>query len=341
MNIGVFADAVVGGTFLSWTLYYLSGQNNYFYFKESDWRKIPDFPLTKVNAHGFSSNRIKSLSDINLLKKQIKMFDSDTSLNIFYMHPFNQYKNDNVADKNNQSIDYLFNVTQKKLIVSVPNEHHFYHTTYKKRASSPKLCDPTNKEYLHTDADQHEDFIDYFFDDAKKYWKTKNLNEVWDHREFLALNLRPYDNCNKITDCNIHYSKDVRYLDARDVWCTLDLSIKNIFEWLEISIDESRFAHWVECYRQWRSFHYQQISFGWYFEEIIKAITNNKYIDLKKFDLDIVQEAVIQHELIYKHNLNLKTHNLDKFIDTVQLHNLLEENFHPVEDLYNLRKKHD
>ena len=53
-------------------------------------------------------------------------------------------------------------------------------------------------------------------------------------------------------------------------------------------------------------------------------------MDLTRFDLDVIQEAFIQRELIYKHNLNLKTFQLEKFINTQQLHNLLEPNIHPL-----------
>ena len=53
-------------------------------------------------------------------------------------------------------------------------------------------------------------------------------------------------------------------------------------------------------------------------------------MDLTRLKLDIIQEAFIQHELIYKHNLNLKTWQLEKFTNTQQLHNLLETNTHPL-----------
>ena len=61
---------------------------------------------------------------------------------------------------------------------------------------------------------------------------------------------------------------------------------------------------------------------------IIESILKNNYIDLTKFNLDIVQEATIQHELLYKHNLNLKTWQLEKFMDSKQLHSLLEPNIY-------------
>ena len=51
-------------------------------------------------------------------------------------------------------------------------------------------------------------------------------------------------------------------------------------------------------------------------------------MDLESFELDIMQEAAIQRELIYKYNLNFKTWQLEKFQSTRQLHALLEPNIH-------------
>ena len=41
-----------------------------------------------------------------------------------------------------------------------------------------------------------------------------------------------------------------------------------------------------------------------------------------------LEQAFTQHKLICKHNLNLKTQQLETFTNTQQLHNLLEPNIH-------------
>jgi hypothetical protein len=53
-------------------------------------------------------------------------------------------------------------------------------------------------------------------------------------------------------------------------------------------------------------------------------------MDLTRFNLDLMQEACIQHHLIYNYNLNFKTWQLEKFSDTKQLHSLLELNTHQI-----------
>jgi hypothetical protein len=87
---------------------------------------------------------------------------------------------------------------------------------------------------------------------------------------------------------------------------------------------------WIKIYADWKKFHYQRLMFCWYFDQIVNYIINGYYMDLSRFNLDIMQEACIQHHLIYQHDLNLKTFNLKKFYNTQQLHQLLEKNPHPL-----------
>jgi hypothetical protein len=62
-------------------------------------------------------------------------------------------------------------------------------------------------------------------------------------------------------------------------------------------------------------------------------------MDLNRFNLDIVQEAAIQHILLYKHSLSIKTWQLEKFNNTKQINALLEPNtYHEVKDIYGVRK---
>ena len=146
----------------------------------------------------------------------------------------------------------------------------------------------------------------------------------------MALNLRPYDRINNITELITSPDCDTWYLDARDAWFMLDQSIDHIFNWLNMTIVAHRWPLWLEVYNQWRRFHYQRTRFFWYFPQIIKAIVQGHDIDLRRLELDLVQESIIQHELIYKHGLNLKTFGLEKFSNTKQLHHLLESNQHQV-----------
>ena len=90
------------------------------------------------------------------------------------------------------------------------------------------------------------------------------------------------------------------------------------------------YQKWLLIYNQWKNVHKQKLMFVWYFDTIINNILQGIDFDLIRFNLDITQEATIQHFLIYKHNLNFKTWQLIKFTNTRQLHELLEPNIHPL-----------
>ena len=320
MVVNIAYDPDVGGTFLTWSLYFLSGKDNYFDFKRNNVVELISNPVSKINAHKFLPNSVDNFDVwLDLIKNK--------NINNNDLHVFNFHPGD---DLDIDEINQMINFYDKNIILTVPNEHHFYHQTYDKRRSGKKYSDQSRT----SDWDElHEDFVDHFFKDSKQKWEELGLNNIWDKREFLALNLHPKKE-HKITDYIENINKDMFYLDSRDLWYSLDYSIVECFEWLDIEIDNERYNKWLPIYQKWKQFHYNRVQFGWYFEKIISAIINNDYIDLKRFKLDIIQEAVIQHELIYRYNLNLKTYKLEKFTDTMQLHSLLEENIHPVDNIY-------
>ena len=104
-------------------------------------------------------------------------------------------------------------------------------------------------------------------------------------------------------------------------------------KYLDLDIVPERLSAWIPVYRRWQSIQSRSLKFAINLPYIIDAIVNNWYYELD--DLSFEQEVIIQHFLIYKHNLNLKTWKLSKFPDnTQQLHDLLEANIHVVENIY-------
>ena len=98
-------------------------------------------------------------------------------------------------------------------------------------------------------------------------------------------------------------------------------------------MDPQRFNQWLPIYQQWASRQLKILDFCHEVSHIIDSIVNNW--DYQLGDLSFEQEVVIQHYLIYKHNLNLKTWQLEKFpSNTKDLHKLLETNTHSVPVIY-------
>jgi hypothetical protein len=221
------------------------------------------------------------------------------------------------------AIQHLCRYTDK-IVTLFQSKQFNYRNRYAQRHGVPSWFD--SSDLLINDDDIYEDFINYFFKDSKILFQQQQLVNKWDQREFLALNLRPFDpvTLNDVFDYDIsHYA-----LDTSDLYNTFDHSVKDLANYLEIKIDFARYDSWHKVYCTWKKIHTQQQLFTWYFDRIIDYIINGHNLDLTRFELDIVQEATIQHTLIYKHNLNLKTWQLEKFKNTQQLHNLLEPNIH-------------
>jgi len=312
--IAVLTDPAVGGTFLTWTLYYLSGQNDCYSSKLNKRINLTFNPLTKSNAHSFRPIQPNSIHEFN--GKFDDLLKDCSNFDVLYFHNFSDCDRTNKGTTA-QAVDAVAKNCKKIVQLSIAKQNSLYHCTYNKRHLT---ADKQHQNY--------QQFIQTHFKDSDQQWKNLNLTEVWDHREFLALNFWPTD-FPKITDVHT-FEFDHYCLDAMDLWTVFDQSVTKLFEYLDLPIDTARWDHWLEVYCEWKKIHYQATQFDLYFDKILDYILTGKNLNLQPFDLDIVQESAIQHTLIYKHNLNLKTWQLEKFQSTQQLYSLLEPNSHPI-----------
>lgn len=319
--IAVLTDPGVGGTFLTWSLHYLAGHEKYYHAKTNRWVDIPSNPLTDRNSHGFNPNQPFSLDTFNSIHSLLLANPVDT-FHTIYFHNFGN----TTSSYDDNIVTATENINSKKYVVlTLSQEHQLYMCSYKIRSGwVTSWNDPLKK--ITDDQEALDDFVSYFFKESIDKWQNLSLTNIWDQREFLALNLRPKTNLS--IRPNIDFFQENYALDTMELWNTFDLTVDRLFEYLDVTINEDRRALWNTIYSKWRQLHYNKMLFVWYFNTIIEYIIAGTYLDLTRFNLDIIQEATIQHELIYKHNLNLKTWQLEKFINTLQLHKLLELNIH-------------
>ena len=324
--IAILTDPAVGGTFLTWSLHYLTGHKKYFSAKDSNNVGIVDLPVdpvTKINAHNFVPNHPITVSEFDRIFTELKCQPTDT-FHVLYMHNFIHSINSHDAELKS-AIDQIAEHTKKIIVLSASPATSRYHVAYNSRAGTSNLWKQPNQ----VTADPHEtfrDFVDYFFKDSKAIWDALQLSNIWDQREFVALNFN-FDKTVHIAP-NIDPAIDYYHIDIMDLFNTFDTTIKHLLEYLDLPIIPARLQSWAYTYSKWKKLHYNRLQFTWYFDDIINAILTGKNTDLVGFNLDLVQEAAIQNHLIYKHNLNFKTWQLEKFINTQQLHSLLEPNLH-------------
>lgn len=309
--IAVITDPAIGGTFLTWTIYYLSNRTQYFSVRNQCTIDLPDNPLTGKNAHNFIVNQPNNIQEFNDFLP--RLINKDECL---YLHQ--------LRDHTQEAITELVKHTTKNIIVALTRDQLLYLRTYIPRTNAQPAW---TSDKLISDPDEiYKDFVNYFFKESSNHWQESDLNKVWDKREFIALNFDPYDHISIKEYVNSDTS--FYYINPMDLWTNFDNSVLQLFDYLKIDLDHNRYQKWLLIYKQWQNTHKSRLMFVWYFNIIIENILIGNDFDLNRFNLDLVQEATIQHELIYKHNLNFKTWQLDKFCNTKQLHDLLEPNIH-------------
>jgi len=331
----VLTDPAVGGTFLTWSLHYLAGHKKYFHSKTNRWIDVPEDPTTNINAHAFLANhpdKIDQVSNMVAILKNMQTSDFHT-MYIHNLHEDSRSPNSrmNPGTRHQPTAELVSTIaTEFKKIIVLYSGHPLYHCSTRFRNLSSKWSDYNKKNA--SNEEQLQDFVEHFFADSHKVWQEQNLNHIWDQREFLALNIRPFSvpNISVNIDLTIpHYN-----FDTFELYTIFDQTVDQLFDFLEIQINNSKKTHWITVYNKWKKIHSNRLTFAMYFDTIVNYIINGNDMDLVRFDFDLLQEAAIQHYLIYKHSLNLKTWKLEKFINTKQLHNLLEPNTHKLENTY-------
>ena len=183
------------------------------------------------------------------------------------------------------------------------------------------------------------DFLLSFFNKDYITWKEQvpESDSLWNRREFIALNLRPWDISTLNLEKNIDFSLPHLYLDGQELWYNGESTLIKVMQYLNISIDSNRLASWLPIYKSWQTIQLNLLKFYWNFDHICDSIVHGYDYDLSEYNLDLWKEASIQHAMIYKYGLNFKTWHLEKFPNnTKELHTLLEDNLHPIEDIYGL-----
>lgn len=326
-KVAIITDHTVGGTFLAWSIHWLSGQKNYF----STWKKshveLLSNPVSNLNSHQFLANQALTLADLQNFLKVLP----NTDLQHIYFHQLgrtSKYSNNNILQDTKAAIELAANTVDKVIVVKKHRKYHLYHCNLNWRTDVHTKLSDGSRYTTNNHSKILDDKIDFFFKDRLDLWQSMNLTAVWDKREFIALNFRPFEEL-YIEDC---HAFDFEYYDlpAHVCWMTLDTHVEDLLKYCDLELDNTRFAHWLEVYNHWKKLHEDRIKFAQSFDTIIDHILKGNNLDLNQYNLDLLREATIQHTLIYQHNLNLKTWQLEKFSNTKQLHDLLEPNIHPI-----------
>jgi len=332
----------VGCTFVDWSLHFLSNQTNYYRLPEQSSILLVDTPMTKINAHGHRKNHPSGFKNT---KEYIQHFRSQSNFNFCSMYPLPMHV-DTAMQHLDVGLDQLSNTTVwKKVIHYISDDYQKLINYCCEQKIGTIYIDPDPKLNLYflsvrsldrlmlsdraaiNDQELMEEYQNTFFQSAISQWQTQGLTNTWDIRERQALNSRPFD---RLEDqYQLKLTLPHLWINSSELWNHGVDTIQRIMEYLDLPVDSARWNQWLPVYYQWQELQQKILKFAYQFDHIIDAIVNNYYYKLEK--LSFGQEVAIQHALIYQHNLNLKTWQLNEFPSNTQdLHQLLEPNIHPI-----------
>ena len=355
----------MGATFLDWSILWLSGATRHYWTKigqqqdgESGWRDLPSAPLTDVNSHGYFRNHPKGSAEVQECIDVLDSLNTDEIKSFFPIPihaekvlpklnvnlPISEIKQnldkyfDNIIEYQRQDYAGIWQLCQENQIsiVYLPLTHPIMYKDFARANHRRRWLLPG--EVSHNEFDF--DFIETFFSKSLNQWLQGTTDfHRWDRREFLALNLRPWDD--EPMEKQVDFTIPHLHIDAQELWYDGYNVLIKVLDYLELKLDSSRIDQWITVYRQWQEIQFTHLRFTWNFDYITECIIDGRSHDLSRYKLSLVKEAMIQHALIYKHGLTLKGWELEKFPDNTQdLHQLLEPNvYHDVEDLYNCLKR--
>lgn len=334
----------VGCTFLDWSIHYLANQTDFYNCKSQSLIPLSQDPVTQLNAHGHKKNHPIGLDETvdmyhHLCTQPSNRFYSMYHAPLFldqvikkhgytleqYQQPaIQQHVAQHQTDEFYSTINWLLdNKSQVIMLDQDPNLRPYAVFTRQlermkfqnqRPQSEQDLMDETNSVYFQSSVDT---------------WNKLQLTNVWDQRERDALNIRPF----KISPIVCNFDRPVCRINSLEFWGFAAEVLTKVMNFLQLEIDAQRLDQWHPVYRKWQNIQFKMLDFVINLDYIIEATIKNYNYPLR--NLTYQQEVILQHCLIYKHGLNLKTWQLEKFPNNTQeLHKLLETNIHPVEKIY-------
>jgi len=320
----------LGCTFLDWSIHYLSGQTEYFYtgirkqdIKPTEWIPLTNNPVTSINAHGHLRNQSHGSNQLNLEIELIK--DTNIKTKLYSSYPVIKDVLKGISKQDEDIIeDYIkiFDICKDNGIPLI----------FVTRNPTSNLMISKNRDTFN----KNNQDLNAIINAEKKYFTENKLNwsnTAWDNREFLAVHMRPFENhlnsvCSKKNYIHTILSKDHYCVNANRLWFDGELVLINILQFLNLKLDTSRLSKWKDIYRNWQenvSIPYSRLS--WDINLICQSIVNGYSLDLTNYKLDLYDEAIILHVLLFKYNLNIRSYGLESFPkNTKDLHILLEKN---------------
>ena len=328
--IALTSGRPAGCTFLDWSLHWLAGHRWHWNFVLRDWVPVPQDPLFDQNAHAHQKNHPAGCQQLESMLGNYAATDRSDFATVYY---------------NFQDLPHWLeslNISQSRL--SRDHWHNIRQNQLQQLKDMSKICCANNvmqivvtetpgtePYFLHARviADWMPSNIEPDISEYQTWFGVDANMSRWDLREQIALDIRPFEptcfrdyiapQCPHIAIANL------------DLWINGLDTIPKLMQKLDIALDKSRWQHWCEVYARWQKMQMPYVYFAQEVTNIVQDIVAGSSRVLPKFTL--LQEATLQHCLIYLHDINLRNWQLDHFpTNTRELHFLLEPNRHIISD---------
>jgi len=290
-----------GGTFLDWSIHYLSSPNltkDYIEkktFMPSNGVNVPSNPMKQysnlMNAHLHCKTHPKSMDEFARIWDVF--VSNEWDCDIFTTYTVNDMQNHALYD---DIITKFPRIYKNMIFEYLPCHVDVLFMWQYDRTTILNKHPSFDDEYSHT----------------------------WDVREKWALfynnMIKKQISVNKIAESNNVYKIDFNIFIN-----SLDTIAEDVLIECGEMLKPHRFAKWLEIYNMWQ--HLVGIDFINNLDKIVSDIINNNIHDLSGYDMTLGKEIVLSKKLLFEHNLSLKTFGIDVMpLNTTEWHNLLEEN---------------
>jgi hypothetical protein len=301
MIFGFTSYTQLGCTFLNWSVHYLSGDTRTWREKEKSWIDVPENPLTSINSHNFKKNHTLTITEWKKMIDILSSYDSNDNFS-FYLQL--STIEERTPEHLNEVI--LLSLDKKIKLIYLGTDYSTYNLASRSRFSHQMGRTIKNKMYIKS---------------MKDYFKTvPNLESLTGTngkaRDFLSLSIGnikvPLDQ-EVIKDHLSH--KDFLFVNCHELLTNEKECLKGIFNFLNLKIDSSRMDNWLEIHSKWKENLLPLLNFYRDLPTILSSIINGVSHPLEQYRLDIFTEAIIQYELMKKHNDRLLISQLDQFPD--------------------------
>jgi hypothetical protein len=299
INISVPGGA--GGTFLDWSINYLTSANlTKEYIDSASQLIVLDFPIPHSPLNANDAHRHKKTHPTGY----------NAFANIWEMYQQNKWTDDifSVYSVDDMQDEFYLN----NIINNFPNIYKHILFKFEKKHIDIMFGlqyerVPTVKEKIRRDV----------VDDQK-----------WVVREKLALYYPKMIKEQLSTNIKVSTSlSNVHIIDFSVYIDNFFNALIHMLQILEINVIESRIVNWHKIYNQWLLMN--DIKFYANLDNIVSDIIHNNKHDMSIYNMTFGKEIIISKKLLFEYNLSLMADGINQMpLNTHDWHNLLEENIY-------------